>query len=151
MTISTAERNEQEARQREAIENGPFYRGKAQIRAVDTLVDDLAGLSDETYENVGREVLGLVEKVVSLTPIRISENENPDRFRELAQALGSAGASTANKFMQAMAKDLDGAPYVRYAAETPVHVVRPFGIIPGYEQPKVSPMQLPELSAGEVA
>lgn len=145
MTISTAERKAQEASQGEAIRSGAFYNGTQQTQAVDALIEDISGLSDKDYETVGGEVLALVKCVVSREPISISETMNSDRFKDLAQALGNAGASTATQFMEAMVEDLDGAAHVPYAGEKPIHLVLPFGVIPGYEQPKPGPMKLPAL------
>lgn len=146
MTISTADRKAQEAKHFEAIRNGTFYFGSEQEAAIDALVDEISGLSDEAYEAAGGGVLSLLESVVRREGIRLSDTINPDRVKEITQALGSTGASTAIEFMEAMAEKLSG-PYVPYAGENPIHVVLPVGVIPGYEQPKAGPMSLPDLPA----
>lgn len=144
MTISAADRKAQEASHYEAIRDGVFYEGAEQEEAIDALVADISGLSDEAYEEAGGDALGLVQSVVCRDGIRISDEMNPDRIQEITQALGAAGASTALDFMEAIGEKLSG-PYVSYAGEDPIHVVLPFGVIPGYEQPKPGPMVLPDL------
>ena len=144
MTISTAERKEQEEKHLEAIRSGAFYVGSDQVEAVDALLEDITGLSDESFEEAGEEVLALLESVMSREGIRLSDEVNPDRAKKLVQALGATGASTAAQFMEAMSEEL-AAPYISYAGENPIHVVLPFGVIPGYEQPKGGAMQLPDL------
>ncbi len=147
MTISTAERREQETRHHEAIMGGTFYLESKDTEAIDALVGDIKGLSDEAYEDVGGEVLGVLTSVVRREPIKISETVNPERFKEIAQELGHSGASAATEFMEAVSEKLDEAEHVPYAGEDPSHVVLPFGTIPGYGKPGGGGMHMPVLAS----